>query len=108
MSQGPTRFRNFLHDEKQGNTMLHLHVFKKGDTLYCEGHTNKEYKWEGDSDFADIDIPADSWEQLLERMEWAGITEMSVLTFADGTEMTLAEFRPLINTKTLEYHLTKN
>ena len=76
--------------------MLRINIHKNGDRLYASTTSNKTYLWEGESDFEDIDIPASTWKELLERLEWTGITDMSVLTFTDGNQVTMKAFRNLV------------
>lgn len=72
--------------------MLHLQIHKHGDSILCVGKTPKEYPWEGESDFPDVDISTDSWHILSDYLQYEA-TDNSILSFPDSTQMTVAEFR---------------
>lgn len=74
--------------------MLHLYIEKHNGKLHITGKTIKLYPWEGDSDFEDIDVFVESWEQLLNHLDWTG--NFTVISFPDKTEITLADLTILV------------
>lgn len=65
--------------------------------LCAEGKTNKEYKWEGDTDFSDFDICSGSWKDFLGQLELVGVTGYSELKYPTGKILTMEEAHGLLN-----------